>query len=95
MYVGTLYVCMYIVCMYVCMYAISEQKVGILRIRTHKSSSFCLISATEFKLLLSPLLENLILHFSQFCRAEWQVNTQNKAGKVPEEMEYLSELAVP
>ena len=97
-----MHVCMYIVCMYVCMYVcmhvISEQKVecvGILRIGTHKSSSFCLISATEFKLLLSPLLENLILHFSQFCRAEWQVNTQNKAGKVPEEMEYLSELAVP
>ena len=80
----SMYVCMYVcickyVCMYVCMYAISEQKVEcvrILRIGTHKSSSFCLISATKFKLLLSPFLENLIFDFSQFCRAEWQVNTQ-------------------
>ena len=82
MHVCTYHVCMYAcmyVCMYVCMYAISEQKVEcvrILRIGTHKSSSFCLISATKFKLLLSPFLENLIFDFSQFCRAEWQVNTQ-------------------
>ena len=38
-----------------------------LRIGAHYSSSFCLISATKFKLLFPPPFENLVLNFSQFC----------------------------
>ena len=63
------YVCVY-VCMYVCMYVISEhrvERVDRLRIGAHYSSSFCPISATEFKLLFPPPFENLVLNFPQFC----------------------------
>ena len=51
--------------------------IHVLRIGPHDSSSFCLISATKFKLLFSPLLENLVLNFPQFCRAGQHVNAQN------------------